>query len=211
MIADPNQATNAQEQDDLDKRFQERFALLPRPLQQAIQSVDVEKKLRDLADKHKIHLDQWELLETEVRLALYGFQPAEDLEKNIQNEVGISAETAAALTSDISRVIFEPIREELERGLAHPEAKEREVSDVEAARAQMLSGGTRAGAAATSAAPSSVRPAVQPPPAQPATPPAPGPAQKAVRGPTSGAYAAGSSSSARKDIHDDPYRETPGK
>src|SRR3990167_1493668 len=112
------------EQNDDEKGFREkmqaRFLQLPKALQNAITSADVEKKLRGLSETHKLHLDQWQKLENEVMLALLGFQPVENLETNIKNEVGIADEEAKALAVDIADTIFEPIREELERELGKP-------------------------------------------------------------------------------------------
>ncbi len=202
-----------QDQKELAEEFQRRFAGLPKVVQDAITSADVEKRMRELAEKNKLHLDQWVGLENEVMLALYGFQPAEDLQKNIKSELGISDETSSALASEVSRIVFEPIREELERELEHPEAKEKEVSGVEAAREEVLGQGTRDAIEM----PPSVQLATTPPtppvaqgtPVAPATPPPPPPTEKAVRAPMSAAYQAGEPSTARKNVHDDPYREAP--
>lgn len=182
---DPNQQ-------ELEQGFKERFALLPKPVQNAITSTDVEKRLRVLADTYKLHLDQWELLENEVKLALYGFQPVEDLGGNIEKEIGVSQELARSLAEDVSRIIFEPIRQQLERQLEHPEAKSEEKSGVEAAREQVLAGNQQ-----------------ETPPVVPATPPQSPPATKVERGPASGTYKPGETSTERKNIHDDPYREPP--
>ncbi|MEK7134064.1 MAG: hypothetical protein AAB804_03260 [Patescibacteria group bacterium] len=176
----------------LDQALKERFAKLPKVVQDAIMSADVEKHMRELAETHKLHLDQWQTLENEVMLALLGVQKAEDLEKNIKSEVGVPNDIAKALTENISKIVFEPIRAELERELEHPEAKAAEVSGVEAARAQVL--GENAPAT----------PAVAP-----ATPPAEPPTQKVERAPVSTAYKGGETSAVRVAVADDPYREPP--
>lgn len=173
--------------------FEERFGQLPAVLQNAIRNADVEKKLREMARTHNLHVDQWDLLENEVKLALYGFEDVQNLAKNIQSEVGLDETAAAALAQDISVAIFEPIREELERSLSHPEAKAENVDAMETMRREAI-------AAAGENLPAA--PAVQP-----ATPPAPAPAEKAVREPLSGSYRAAQPSSARTTIEGDPYRE----
>jgi hypothetical protein len=197
---------------DEDKEYEqmigERMAELPQPVQDAINSADVAKRLRDLATKHQLHLDQWDMLENEVRMTLLGVKDSGDLAKNIKEEVGVSPETATALADDISRVIFEPIREELERQLEHPDAQAKAETGVERVAAQALSSeehqdeGTPAAAAPI---PASV-PAPAPAPLVP--PPTP-PETKAVRAPLSDAYKTGETSAARKDVHNDPYREPP--
>jgi hypothetical protein len=174
----------------IDQKLDERFKQLPKVVQDAITSADVEKRMRSLADTQKLHLDQWEALENEVMLALLGFQPIEDLQKNIKNELGIPDELAKTLTEEISKIVFEPIRQELERELEHPEAKAAALSGVEQAGAQALKVETAA-------------------PVAPATPPAPTNDEKSQRAPVSDTYKPGQVSSERKEVHEDPYRETP--
>ncbi|MDO8576448.1 MAG: hypothetical protein Q7R90_03975 [bacterium] len=181
---------------ELEVALKERFDKLPKVVQDAITSADVEKRMRELADTSKLHVDQWQSLENEVMLTLLGVQPIGNLEKNIQNEVVVSSEVAKSLTDAVSKIVFEPIREQLERELAHPDAKAAEVSGVEAARTQILGNEDKPAAPAV--------PAVLP-----ATPPAEPPSAKIARAPVSESYKAGETSAARKSVHDDPYREPP--
>ena len=180
-------------QEELNEKVRERFKELPKVVQDAITSADVEKHLRALADTNKLHLDQWQLLENEVLLTLLGYQPTEELADNLKADLEISMDVAIALANDISRIVFEPIREELERELEHPAAKTEEVSDVDVAHSEMLE---KASLSTTSSV-------------VPATPPPPSPSAKAERGPASGAYKPGETSTTRKTVDDDPYREPP--
>ena len=126
-------------QNDLDEKIRARFKELPKVVQDAITSADVEKQMRELASTNKLHVDQWQLLENEVLLTLLGFQETDKLAENLRADLDISPEMSASLAADISKIVFEPIRGELERLLEHPDAKAAEVSGVEAARAQILS------------------------------------------------------------------------
>ncbi len=179
------------EETQLESAMQERFKQLPKVVQDAITSADVEQHLRTLADNHKLHLDQWATLENEVMLALLGFQPVTDLVKNIEKEVGVDSATAVALASDISTVVFTPIRGELERLLDHPAAEATATSGVEDVRTQILS----------------QREAAPMPVVQAATPPPTAPIQKVERTPLSGTYAPSIASHERKTVEGDPYRE----
>jgi hypothetical protein len=181
---------------DIQEVLKERFVQLPKVVQNAITSEDNAKHLRELGEQHKLHIDQWEILENEVMMALFGVIPIENLESDIKKEVGVSDEIAKSLTENISKIVFEPIRQELERQLEHPEAKAADVSGVEAARTQILSGEANP-----------LPPAA--PAVEPATPPTAPPTEKAVRAPISEAYKAGEPSSARASVADDPYREPP--
>jgi len=171
---------------DYEKLIADRMAELPQVVQDAITSADVAKRLRELATTHLLHLDQWESLENEVRMTLLGINDSADLEKNIAKKVGVTAEVAQSLTDDISTVIFEPIREELERQLDHPDAQAKVESDIDRMTAQVLA----------------------PPPAPISSAPT-APETKVERAPLSDTYKTGEMSTARKDVHNDPYRETP--
>lgn len=181
----------------LDAAMQESFNKLPRAVQDAITSADVEKHLRELSDKHKLHLDQWTLLENEVMLTLLGIEPIANLASNIQSEVGVDSATAIAIAADVSQIVFAPIRGELERLLGHPQAEAVASTPVDQVRAQALS-------AAHEAETSPVTTAV---PVMPATPPPAPPTQKVERAPISAAYAPGAASHERKSVEGDPYRE----
>ncbi len=176
---------------DLNKALAERFSSLPKVVQDAITSADVQKHMRDLAEGHKLHVDQWQVLENNVMLTLLGFQPVADLTKHLQKDLGITEEVAAELAGSISSFVFTPIRGEMERSLEHPNATPESVTQVEAVRTQELQNAT---------------PSAAPAPVTPATPPAPGPEGKAVRASVAPTYA-GSASHERKTIEGDPYRE----
>lgn len=188
-------------QNSLASLMKERFQQLPMSVQRAITSADIQKRLRALAEKQKLHLDQWQTLENEVMLTLLGFQQVEHLEDSIRNEVGVSADIAAELARDINAAVFIPVREELERELSHPQAKEETVSDVDAARTQALQEeqGIENATPETPTAPAGPQPGTAPPPKPEAVVQAPDSA--------SSAYKPGESSSSRRSVHDDPYRE----
>lgn len=199
---------------DEDKEFQEaikeRFAQLPKVVREAITSADISKRLRELADTHKLHIDQWESLENEVQMTLLGIQPSDELAANIKKEVGVRDEVAESLAADISRVVFEPIRQELERQLEHPDAVAATTTGVEDMRTQILADESSVAATPTitPVTPTSIIPATPAPtPVIPATPPPPPPIEKVERAPTSPSYAPAVPSHERKTIDGDPYRE----
>jgi len=103
------------EQEKLHKELQKRFTSLPKTLQDAITSAEVEEHLRELASKNKLHLDQWQKLENEVTMTLLGLQSADNLPGAIQKHVGVSRDIAEKLSHDIGETVFRPIRSEMER------------------------------------------------------------------------------------------------
>ena len=210
---------NMANDNEFNELVKERFAKLPKVVQAAITSADVQKRMRALADTHKLHLDQWEALENEVHYTLLGIQPSEDLVANIKSEVGVTEEVAQALAADISKIVFEPIRQELERELGNESAMAEKTTDMENLRTQTL--GKSPGqsvspptnpvpfSAVTPVTPQSEPTIPKSAPVIAATPPAPPPQGSAVRAAISEVYKAGESSAARKAVHDDPYREPP--
>ena len=180
--------------------IEERLIALPPVVQRAIASSDVQEHLRGLSNTHKLHLDQWESLEHEVMMTLLGIHAIENLEGNIVNEVGVTHDIAHTLAEDISTNVFEPIRQELERQLSHPEAQVKEVSGVEAAREAALQGAAEDQATQSASATPTI---------QPATPPLSSPDIKVTRPSESSNYKPGETSAQRAAVHEDPYREPP--
>lgn len=187
-------------QDELEQQITERIAELPQAVRDAIISADVPTRLRTLSDAHKLHLDQWQMFENEVMLALLGFQRVEDLEQNIATHVKVAPEMARQLATDVNVIIFEPIRQELERGLEHPGAQAAEASSTEALREQVLG--------EEKVANSSVPQPQSAPAVRPATPPSSAPDVKVTRPTDASEYKPGQVSHERKNVVDDPYRES---
>lgn len=198
--------------DSLKQLLAAQYAKLPKAVQKAILSADVEKEMRTLAERHKLHLDQWQLLENEVFMAILGIKSAQDIVTNITKEVGVSQEVASEIVADITKIVFEPIREELERELGAPQAQEEEVSDMDKLREQVLGDREQVIGAGKKDSPSDIVP-LQPETynlkPSPGTPPAPPPTEKIARAPASGAYVPGQTSVERANVVDDPYRVPP--
>lgn len=164
--------------------IKERFSSLPKIVQNAILSAGVETHLRTLAETHKLHLDQWQVLENQVMLTLLGFYPIEDLGSRIEHEIDLDHETANTLATDISKVVFEPIRAELAHELDAPKEE-----------SPITSPPRPVGFSASAPVP--------------ATPPPAPPVVKSLRAVPSGEYRPGEASTARASVDDDPYREAP--
>lgn len=162
----------------IQQQLAERFSALPPSVQKAITDTSIEKKLRALAQKHKLHLDQWVLLENEIMLTLLGVEDPDNMVANVAREVHVSTDIAQAIVNDIATLVFTPIRESLQQGIPG-DALERktEKSTVESDSHGLVMPNT---------APSAKE----------------GPSD--VIGP---AYQAGASSLERKMVQGDPYRE----
>jgi hypothetical protein len=100
---------------DLHEKTRQRFNEVPKLVQEVIRSPDTEKHLRALAAANKLSPEQYEPLENEVMLALLDFQPIERLGHNIKIVLGVSDKFADRLVADIANLIFDPLRQALDR------------------------------------------------------------------------------------------------
>jgi hypothetical protein len=158
-------------------------------IKESIRSVKTSEFLQTLVKKYRFSLDKFNSLEAIVLMVLTGAITHEEMVETLVGELGIDAGTAAPLAEDLNRGIFIPIREEIERQLDHPDAKEKEGTPIEDMTAEILktvSDGS-------------------PTPTTTST----GPQQDTVITPGGTSYHAGTPSTARKDVHNDPYREQP--
>ena len=103
------------EHKDIQSMIRERFSDLPPKLQEAITSTDVTSKLRELTQKHRLHIDQGQKLENETYMVLLGIEDAEKYEGNLQRELKIPHEEAKKVAQDVAKEIFLSIREALKK------------------------------------------------------------------------------------------------
>lgn len=106
--------------EDLVQQIQQRIAELPADVQAAIASSDFDKKLQAIGQRHGLHLDQMQKLGDEVMLVMIGLMSADNFAANIAGEVGIDAEKAGRIATDVNAEIFIAIRESLKTIAASP-------------------------------------------------------------------------------------------
>src|SRR3989344_3445685 len=99
---------------ELQKKIEARFEELPDDVQRAIKSADVDKKIRDIAAKHQLHIDQSGALGDEVLMAMMGFTDMAEFAGNIAEHVKVPAEKAEAMAQDIGTTLFIPIRKSMQ-------------------------------------------------------------------------------------------------
>ena len=192
---------------EVEQALKERFLALPKVVQDAMLSADVETHLRGLSGKYKLHLDQWQKLEDEVMFTLLGIKSADQLLSTIETTLGMSETEALALTTDISHTIFEPIREQMERELGSPDAHAENMTRIEQVRTEML-GQEKVTLLAEHNIENPAPPNTTATPPKPfvATPPPPKPETQSIRTEVPPESHTGTSSE-RKAIANDLYRE----
>ncbi|MEX0652173.1 MAG: hypothetical protein WD509_01275 [Candidatus Paceibacterota bacterium] len=110
--------------------LKEQFKKLPPKLQEAITSTEIAEKLRAIAQKHRLHIDQGQILENETYMVLLGIEQAGAYEKNLQKELTIPTEVAQKIYTDVAKDIFLVIRDTLKE--ATTTEKPTQVPDPEA-------------------------------------------------------------------------------
>ena len=100
--------------EETQKIIQEQFKLLPENIQTAIVSAEFQIKLREIAERHALLIDQSGDLEIQTTLVMMGLEPLSDFVENIQTKLGVSIIQAKEIAFDVSEHIFKPIRDTLQ-------------------------------------------------------------------------------------------------
>ena len=95
--------------------IKEQLPRLPKNVRDAISSIDLGDKIKKIADKNMLHIDQAGNLETETVLVMLGLEPTADYKENIRRELNVSRDRAQTITADIDKEIFMTIRESLKK------------------------------------------------------------------------------------------------
>ena len=98
-------------------------------MKEAISSVDLREKIKKIADKNKLHIDQAGNLENETMLVMLGLEPTDDYKENIRRELNITRDRAQAVTADVDKEIFSAIRESLRKITEEDEVPDNDQKD----------------------------------------------------------------------------------
>lgn len=108
-----------------------RFEQLPEDIKEAIMATPWEEKLKQISDKHSLHIDQAGRLDEETVLVMFGIEHADNLVPNIAKHVEVSEEKAEAIAEDLNREIFLKVRESLKKIFTEKKEEAEEKSDTE--------------------------------------------------------------------------------
>lgn len=100
---------------DMPEEYHGKFAALPEDVKEAIGSVNSAEKIRQVAKKHQLHIDQVGELGTQTGLVMLGVLPPRDFVKALTDKLQVTPEVARAIAADINTEIFNQIRESLKR------------------------------------------------------------------------------------------------
>jgi|GEM_PF-4272512 len=102
-------------ENDISQQIEKRLAELPEDVRNAVLSVEWEQKVQAIAQKHALHIDQSGALGDTTLMAMLGFFNMADFATHITQEVGVSADAASAIATEVSNEVFMPIRDSLHK------------------------------------------------------------------------------------------------
>ncbi len=92
------------------QEIQDAFDKLPEQLKATISSPEIQDSIEVLSEKYNLHIDQIGELVDEIGLVLLNLHSSADFVTNVSQRLGISSKITLALSQDINKVIFDPIR-----------------------------------------------------------------------------------------------------
>jgi len=100
---------------DLQNIIHSHFNELPKKVQQLILSPQLAQNLKDTALHYSLSPEQGETFEAEVMVVLLGLDSPDNFSTNVEKHAGIDSYTVSQLVDTTERMLFEPIRLELEQ------------------------------------------------------------------------------------------------
>jgi hypothetical protein len=98
------------EENEITKEIEAKLAQLPPDVRNAIEASDFEQKVGQIGQAHGLHIDQIELLGTEVYMVMLGMTNPDEFAQNVEKEVRVSKEQAAKIAEDVNTKILGSIR-----------------------------------------------------------------------------------------------------
>lgn len=98
--------------------IQQQMEKLPPEVRTAITSPDLRKKLKEVGDRNKLHIDQLGILEDETVLVMMGLEDPNNFLDNLVKQVHIERSVAEKVEHEIGEQIFMPIREAMKKFMA---------------------------------------------------------------------------------------------
>ncbi|MEK7646350.1 MAG: hypothetical protein AAB381_01490 [Patescibacteria group bacterium] len=92
------------------EQIQERFEQLPKDLQEAISSPEINTAIQAIGDKHSLHIDQLGELVDLIGLVMLGLIPSKEFVKNLSNQANIRESVSAEIADDVNKEIFSKIK-----------------------------------------------------------------------------------------------------
>lgn len=111
------------------KIIAEQMKIIPSDVRAAIIAPDYQNKIREIADKHNLPIEEAAKLEMETTLVMIGLEPLADYPVNLEKELGLSEIQANEITLDVGEAIFRPVESSLE-AMNEPEPEETPAQNI---------------------------------------------------------------------------------
>ncbi len=114
--------------------IQAQFEKLPKEVQTAITSTEINDKIEALAKKHNLLIDQTGELVDEIGLTMMGLSKSADFVDHIITRCSINRKNAEDIATDINREIFDSIRQhmrQIEEKVEREEIKPQNINQAE--------------------------------------------------------------------------------
>lgn len=137
--------------DDQRQLIEEKMEELPSNVKEAIESSGWEKKIVDIGNRYKLHVDDLDLLGFELALAMVGMSDQNEFMRQMKQELRLGDETLDNIVGDINSEIFSHIREKLkedveaEENYQEPTTVNREEELSRSEKVEMQKAGIRLG------------------------------------------------------------------
>src|SRR3989344_3445964 len=89
---------------------QKRFESLPPEVKKMLYSPEMMSTLKQVSEKHQLHIDQLGLLEAETSAVMLGFTETKDFPQMLVGALRVDSPNASAIAQDVSSLLFEKIR-----------------------------------------------------------------------------------------------------
>lgn len=92
------------------QEIQAQFEKLPKDLQDAITSSEINSTIEKIGDKHGLLVNQLGELVDQIGLVMLGLMPSKDFVANFSKEADIDSNVAQAIAKDINEEVFDKVR-----------------------------------------------------------------------------------------------------
>lgn len=95
------------------EEIQDKFETLPKELQDAVTSPDINNKIQEIGARHELHIDQIGELVDQIGLVMLGLEKSSNFVTDTSARLSIGPKEAKAIADDINKEIFSIIREKM--------------------------------------------------------------------------------------------------
>ena len=118
------------DQEEIKKSIAERFNDLQPEIQDAIMNSDYEKNIYEIAQKHKLSVEQMGEFESDTTLVMLGQIHPDEYNKELADDLNLPENKINEIVNDVNEKILKPIRELLKKNFENDDVEEAESLDI---------------------------------------------------------------------------------